>query len=571
MFPIRGIKRGSSPQPGIIRSENGCCARSRCAALCKVLPYLLVTVFPLVAQDIPDRSIHYRPGDWITYPMTRFVTSIDVGYEVVYFGTTEGISRYDFNRRRWESTYTVSDGLENDRIGVVGFDFVTGTLWCATDAGMSFRVSSSLEWRNLSYDILGFGPVHSVGFGDVYIWLVAPEGLFRGDRRQYTFFPASEDDAVRDRVEWKGGRRQRPVMFPSLFAPAGYLFNPEGILTDPQIRRFEVTKAVEDDFFRLWMGTWGMGALVADTRMSELELLPSGPFASRVDFMAWYEDGMWLGGSGAPGDRNAVTRWDMEGGNWEYFESPFIAGLRSDRVTSIAVNGEHIWLGTDEGLSRYNARRGSWRTFTVFDNLWDDRVTSMVFAENTLWVATMSGVNRIDPSTMVIERVKDRRLVRHRIYQLEFDGRSIWAATDRGIFRSSGALDDWSIVSGDPGMVPVEIFAVSAWEDEVWFGTDDGVEVYYTEEERWQGFSSEHYPTGGRIYTVLADSGVVWVGSDDGVLKYIKKENRWRRFTEEDGLPDNDVRWIILDGDNIWFATDRGITKFYWNAPYRID
>ncbi len=446
-----------------------------------------------------------------------------------------------------------------------------GTLWCATEAGLSFREASSREWRNLEYSGLGFGPVRSMGFGNQAIWFETAEGLFRGDRMSYIFFPANEEDALQDRVVWKGERRERPSLLPSLFAPAGFLISVEGTIVDPHNRRFEVTKAVQDDFFQLWIGSWGLGAGQVDIQMSTLEFLPFGPYTSRVDFMAWDERGMWLGGRGTPGERNGITYWNMMTDTWDYFEAPFIAGLRSDAITSIAVDFDAVWLGTDEGLTRYDVKKGTWRTFTVFDNLWDDGVTSVVLGNGNVWVGTEAGINKISPTTGIIERVKDRRLVRHRIHQLEYDGEFVWAATDRGIFRGSGGLDDWSFMQGDPGMVPIDIFAVAAWENEIWFGTDDGVEVYYCKEDRWQGFSSEHYPTGGRIYTVLADNGVVWVGTDNGVLKYIKRENRWRRFTEADGLPDNDVRWILLDGDYIWFGSDRGITRFYWNAPYRID
>jgi len=42
-----------------------------------------------------DRFTHYRGDDWITYAPARFITSIDIGDDYVYFGTRNGgILRY---------------------------------------------------------------------------------------------------------------------------------------------------------------------------------------------------------------------------------------------------------------------------------------------------------------------------------------------------------------------------------------------------------------------------------------------------------------------------------------------
>ena len=57
--------------------------------------FLIFVVLGLKAQELPDREIHYRPGDWISYPVTRFITSIALGHQYTYFGTTGGITRYE--------------------------------------------------------------------------------------------------------------------------------------------------------------------------------------------------------------------------------------------------------------------------------------------------------------------------------------------------------------------------------------------------------------------------------------------------------------------------------------------
>ena len=534
--------------------------------------FLLLVVCRIEAQEILDRTIHYRPGDWISYPVTRFVTSIALGHQYTYFGTTGGISRYDFYSHRWEHPFTVSDGLEDDRIRVVAYDFETGTLWCATEVGLSYWITSAEEWRNLSYQRLGVDPVTSIGSGKKYLWLESSGKIYRGDRTATIFWKATQEEEAEDDVQWNGSRAENGgESLPDLFAQGGYVYSLDGFIQDVELRQFHITKTFQDAFLNLWLGTWGLGGGVADMRTSYLELLPYGPYSSEVDFMAWDEEGMWMGGRRSPGDPHGITWWDMERNEWIYFEATFLSGLRSDEVSSIAPDMRFVWFGTHEGLARYDKDKDAWRVYSVHDNLWSNRVTSVVRGEGVLWVGTESGINRILLPAVAVEQIRDKRLTHAWIYQLEVDGRNVWAGTDRGIFWYADETAEWEYIPGYGGILGQNVTAISVWEDEVWFGKDDGVEVYDKKSNSWRGFPEAHYPTGGIINTILADSGAVWVGTEEGILKYLKRENRWRRFTTYDGLLDNSVRWILLDGDYVWLGTGRGLTRFYWNAPYRTD
>ena len=535
---------------------------------------MLVTALSMhaAAQEIPLRAVRYRPGDWIGYPVMRYVTSIALGNTNVYFGTTNGISRYDFYSDRWGAPFTRSDGLADDRIRAVAYDFDSGTLWCATEAGLSYRISSAEEWRNLSYDDAGTGYVNAIGSGRRYIWLESSDGLCRGDRFLLDFREGTEQEESEDEVRWNGGRAGGPTGFPDhLFVEHGYFYFPEGLFQDRNLRQFAVTETLSDEYFNLWMGTWGLGVGVADLRTSSFSFLPFGPYTSRMDFMAWDGGGMWMGGQPAPEESGGVTWWDMEENEWTYFEAVFLPGFRSDAIQAIAADTAYVWFGTDEGLSLYDKREDAWRTFDVHDNLWDNRVTTMAMGDAVLWVGTASGINRVSLPLLEIRQVRAEALIHRTVYHLEVDGDEVWAATDRGLYRYLGAEDVWVYVPGYLGMTYLEAFAVSVWEDEVWVGAEDGVQVYYKEKNEWRGYPERHHPTGGFIHTILADSAVVWVGTDEGLLKYVKEEDRWRRFTIEDGLLDDAVFWILPDGDYLWLGTRRGLTRFYWNAPYRID
>ena len=520
-----------------------------------------------------EQQIHYRPGDWVSVSMTRYVTSIAQSHDDVYFGTTAGITRYDFINGHWEWPYTTSDGLENDRIRIVVYDFATGYLWCATDTGVSYVVPGSEKWWNAPYASLGIGPVTSIGMGRKYLWLESSGKLVKGDRMGSGFWEATTQEAMEDSVQWRGARGQDFIRtLPYLFAPEGYVFFQQGYIQDMKLRQFDITDAFQDAFFHLWLATWGLGSCAADVATFQLNLLPYGLYVEDVQAMAWDEDGsMWIGGRHPPGENGGITLWDRENNTWIYFEVQFIPHLLSDDITSIVTDTACVWFGTREGLARYDKKNNAWRTWTVFDNLWDNRVHFVALGDSVLWVGTELGINRILLPSMVVEKIEDKRLIRRRIYCLAKDGNTVWAGTDRSIFRYAGGKNGWESVSGYAGMLVDTVTAISVWRNEVWFGTNDGIEMYAKKQKDWLGFPSMHYPTQGPIHALVADSAVVWAGTERGVLKYVKREDRWRVYTTDDGLLDNSVRWILLDGDYVWFGTARGLTRFYWNAPYRID
>ena len=69
-------------------------------------------------------------------------------------------------------------------------------------------------------------------------------------------------------------------------------------------------------------------------------------------------------------------------------------GLPDNRVYAVAVDGDKVWAGTDNGLALYE--NAKWRSFTVKDGLPHRAVLSLALDKRTheLWIATMGGLSR---------------------------------------------------------------------------------------------------------------------------------------------------------------------------------
>jgi len=533
---------------------------------------LLTAMQILVAQPLSDRQIHYRPGDWISFPVTRFITAIALDHETVYFGSGEGILRYRYYESRWDAPLTVSDGIEGHAVGALAWDPASGYLWAATDRALNYRVPASDRWHQILNAVPLCGEIRDLGVGVRHLWIRGTQGLFRMERGDVLIREATPDEAEDDRADW-GDRpyRDTPENPLLLFPEGGMLFFPEGYLQDTRLRKYPLSRILPDDFSNLWIGTRGLGAARAELLTRTLTLIPHGPFMPDVRAMAWDGGGMWIGGVASREREGGITWWDMESGDWVYFEAPFNADLRSHDVAAIAAGDGAVWFGTRQGLSRYDKQKNAWRTWTVGDGLWSDAVTTLALSEKTLWVGTSLGINEIALPGLTMRRVREKPLVHRRIHFMEPDGDDVWAGTDEGIYRYMSREKRWEYVPGYEGMLVRNVTALSVTDSDIWFGTDDGVAVLDRKTGRWEGYPMDLFFDGDVFNVLLADAENVWAGTNRGVLKFKRAENRWRRFTVADGLLDDAVRWILLEQNHVWFGTARGLTRFYWNAPYRTD
>ena len=183
-------------------------------------------LFVLFVSAAAHAKGRFRPGDWVTYGNFRYVTSVAVGFSHVYFGTTEGVLRYDRNRQLFEVPLTTSDGLPDNYIRQLAYDPLTDQVYAATPGGAAYFLPAFGEW-----------------------------------------YPASFPDSLGNKT-----RPNLPFLLPKDFA-LRYLG--DGQLGDNNFRRFRFTDWADDGFNNLWLGSWGLGAFVADLRTGNLERLPS--------------------------------------------------------------------------------------------------------------------------------------------------------------------------------------------------------------------------------------------------------------------------------------------------------
>ena len=555
--------------------------------ICFLLFFLLVT-FNLYSQETGDlerirgTNIHYEPEDWTGHSMTRWVTSMAQGREFVYFGTTGGITRYNYFMNKWETPWSKSDGLADNYVITVAYDIHSDYLWCATRSTMSVYRSTFQKWENYFFDEIGIPyneTVVSIGFDESYIWAVTQnEMYYRGDSRQGGFSRINSDDVSSSNIKWFGSNSRNNRNLPDLFMQDGYFLDPQGVIKDYRLNNYAITCNFQDQWNNIWIGSWGLGVGKADSRIQILELMPQGLFLDNVTAAEMDDDyNIWVGGIGHFNNESGITLWDSENDEWQYFQGEYFADILSDQVTSIAIDYPYVWFGTEYGLVCYDRENNSWRSFSTSLGLSDNYIYDVEADDENVWIGTAYGLSRLNKSELKekdfgIYDVVPKQIRSMIVYDIEIMHNLLWIGTELGIYVYDKDEKSGGFENEANGPQNNKITAIGCFEDkEVWAGYSGGIAVFDIEKQKWQGGPEKQFLTSDFINYISVDNDAAWVATNNGVLKFDKKRDRWVHFTVIDGLLSNQVNSIILDGDYVWFGTEEGLTRFYWNSPYRID
>jgi ligand-binding sensor domain-containing protein len=250
-------------------------------------------------------------------------------------------------------------------------------------------------------------------------------------------------------------------------------------------------------------------------------------------------------------------------------------GLPNDRVYCVAVDGDRVWAGTDNGLALYET--GRWKTFNVADGLAHRAVLSLAVDKRShdLWIATMGGLSRYSAGRFDSFTQLTSGLPNDVVYGVSVLGDSVWVATAAGGARYNTRTRQWSLYNErNTPMYEIWTYSVTAAEDKVYYAVwGGGVLEYDVKTQRWKDYND---PDGETEIVLLKDQGliheittsvsyvnrVLWVATYFGASRYDGRN--WRNFLDQDsGLPSNFLNQVkTIDGTRAWFSTDKGLAYY---------
>lgn len=296
----------------------------------------------------------------------------------------------------------------------------------------------------------------------------------------------------------------------------------------------------EDHEGHIWAATWnGVSKMNRNLGFSSLnfdskgnQILPT----FRVNSV--YEDHsaqIWIGSI-----KNGISKLNPRSSEIEHFQHVpnSLGGISSNEIWSITGNDDAVWIGTANGLNKFDRKSKSFTNFIYTDedtNSLSDNLIYSVFldSQDELWATTARrGINKL------IDEQK-------------------------GIFSHFRATTHDDSLSSD-----------SVWPvhqdnaDVLWFGTLDGglnkLDLTTRSFNSYQKSASEFSISSNRVLDITSDkSNNLWLSTSHGLNIFDKRIEHFYAYTEDDGLAYNEVSCVLPDERNrLWIGTRDGLSVF---------
>ena len=252
-------------------------------------------------------------------------------------------------------------------------------------------------------------------------------------------------------------------------------------------------------------------------------------------------------------------------------------GLSQSTVETIYQDSKgYIWIGTNDGLDRYNGYEFKHYKHDKYDknSIANNYIVDIIEDKNGyIWVSTIGGLSRINPDKDEIKNYYSKEdsgnLSNSNLWQLlcTKDNRLI-ASTIDGLNVYDKNKDKFTRILYKEGELPSQ-YIYSLEEDingHIWVGTDNGL----VELDKDLNIVKSYHDTIGDsdVYNVYDDSkGNIWVCTlDNGLFKINLDDNSVENYKNNNSkisIPSNNVRDIISDSEGkLWIATDKGLCTF---------
>lgn len=252
-------------------------------------------------------------------------------------------------------------------------------------------------------------------------------------------------------------------------------------------------------------------------------------------------------------------------------------GLSQSTVETIYQDSKgYIWIGTNDGLDRYNGYEFKHYKYDKYDknSIANNYIVDIIEDKNGyIWVSTIGGLSRINPDTDEIKNYYSKEdsgnLSNSNLWQIicTKDNRLI-ASTIDGLNVYDKNKDKFTRILYKEGELPSQ-YIYSLEEDingHIWIGTDNGL----VELDKDLNIAKSYQDTIGDsdVYNIYDDSkGNIWVCTlDNGLFKINlddKSLENYKNNNSKFSIPSNNVRDIISDSEGkLWIATDKGLCTF---------
>ena len=196
----------------------------------------------------------------------------------------------------------------------------------------------------------------------------------------------------------------------------------------------------------------------------------------RITAMAFDEEYLWFG------TKNGLTRYDLNRQNWRTLSQ--VDHLPDPRITYLCLDKEYVWVASEAGLARIllsSVGNSDSLQVDIIDQRQLGRmfISSLAVQGDTLWVGTEFGLywydTRVDSGDFFNAGVFP---VNQKIHALYSYGEEVWFGTSFGIAGFNSRSGEWFGPPAQRLESAGDIYWMEADESSIWAATSQGVLRY---------------------------------------------------------------------------------------------
>lgn len=237
-----------------------------------------------------------------------------------------------------------TDGLPVGSINTMVAD--TSEVWIGTDNGIAVLDKSEKLWTPLPVQDLTTPDITTLGLSPTHLWIGTTTGLNRMDRHSRVIMPVPAPAILNLWIHDIAISRQETV----------WIATNQGVYR--RSRRGKWQKIEDPD-------TANLNGAVFEIEMDN--------------------DDIWFG------IRTALLKYDRKTGDWQTYSIPLSV---EDGPLRIYVTVQSVWVGSRNGAARFEKEGNKWLVYTTQDGLINDSVQALMPDGDYMWFGTTEGVTR---------------------------------------------------------------------------------------------------------------------------------------------------------------------------------
>jgi ligand-binding sensor domain-containing protein len=258
---------------------------------------------------------------------------------------------------------------------------------------------------------------------------------------------------------------------------------------------------------------------------------------------------------------------------WENFTTA--NGMPDAKVFSVAVDGDRVWAGTENGLVLIDNSKVA-KVYTTADGLPNRVVTGLAVDHKTgdLWLATFGGLSQFSGGEFHNYDSMTTGLANNIVYGVAIQEEYVWAATTAGVSRLNTRTGEWSIFSEkNAPMSEPWSYGIAVGEGKVYVAVwGGGVLEYDIAGGYWKPYTDPDgemeivlFKNQGLIHMIVSnisynkDTHMFWAATYFGMSGY--DGHNWHNYLSTDSALASDfINATQTRGDDVWACTDKGLS-----------